>query len=151
MITKLTTMIASKVGMISAMRRIAYAIMRGSSRSLLRHFAFLGLDRVLGGGIDPPGLEPDRVSGRDGGAPELVPMGHTECRNVVIRDDVIAILQYPVERMGVGHQARPVGRVDQLLDQRVDNLAPDPDQVAAALLVGGLRALILALLVARRQ
>src|SRR5215831_4378319 len=113
MITKLTTMIANKVGMISAMRRIAYAIMRGSSRSLLRHFAFLSLDRLIGGGIDPPGLEPDRVSGRDGGAPELVPMGDTECRNVVIRDDVIAILQYPVEGVRVGHEACAVGRTNQ--------------------------------------
>src|SRR5271165_1593116 len=125
--------------------------MRGSGRSLLRHLAFLGFDRLLGGGVDPPGLEPDRVFRRDRGAPELVPMGDAERRYVIVRDQVIAVLQYPVEGMRVGYQTRPVGRPDQPFDQLVDDLALDPEQVVASLLVGGLRAPIITLLVARRQ
>src|SRR4051812_15410404 len=122
-----------------------------NAASLLRHFAFLGLDRLLGGRIDPPGLKADRVFWRDGGAPELVPVGNAERGDMVMRDQVIAILQYPVEGVRVGQQAGPVGRPDQSVDQLVDDFAPDAHQGAAALLVGGLRAPIFALLVARGQ
>src|SRR5438874_1227533 len=122
--------------------------MRVSPPSLLRHFAFLGLDRLLGGGIDPPGLEADRVFRRDRGAPEFVPMGNAERRDVVMRDQVIAVLEDPVERVRMGYQARPIRRSDQLLDQLVDDFAFDAEQVAAALLVGGLRTPIFTLLIA---
>src|SRR5215472_4351333 len=122
--------------------------MRGSQKSLLRYFAFLGLDRLLGGWIDPPGLEPDCIFRRDRGPAELVPVRDAECRNVVMRDQVIAVLQYTIERMSVGHQARPVGRPDQPFDQLVDDFALDAHQIAAALLVGGLRTPKFALFVA---
>src|SRR5271165_595361 len=117
--------------------------MCSSSRSLLRYFALPGFDRLFGGGIDPPGLEPDGVFRRGGGTSELVPMGDAERRDVVMRDQVIAILQYSVEGMRVSHQARSVGRPDQILDQLVDGFAFDAHQVAASLLVGGLRAPII--------
>ena len=66
-------------------------------------------------------------------------------------DHVVAVLQDPVERAGLGDEALSVRRLDQLFDERVDDLALDPDQVAAAGLVGRFRAPIFALLIAGRQ
>ena len=51
----------------------------------------------------------------------------------------------------MGDEARAVRGSDQLLDQRVDRRALDPQQVAAARLVGGMRPPEFALLVAGRQ
>jgi len=36
-------------------------------------------------------------------------------------------LQYPIERARVGDKARPIGRLDQLLDQRIDDLVLDAE------------------------
>src|SRR6516162_9145405 len=66
-------------------------------------------------------------------------------------DDVIAVLQYPIQSAGMSDDACPVGSLDQLLDQFVDDRTLDAEDIAAALLVGRRRAEKLALLVARRQ
>src|SRR6516225_5261342 len=120
-------------------------------RSLLRRFTLFSLDRLLGCSVDPPGIHADRVFGGDRGAPELVPQRNTEFRDVVVRDQIIAILQYPVERLRMRNEARPVRRPDQLFDEVVDDWAPDAEEISASLLVGGLGAPILALLIAGRQ
>src|SRR5208282_2028794 len=120
------------------------------SRSLLHDLALPGFERLLGGRIDPPGLEADRVFGRDGRAPELVPIRNPKRRNVVMRDQVIPVLQHPVERARPNNEANSVASTDQLLDQRVDHLVPDAEHIAASRLVGRLRAPILALLLTRR-
>src|ERR1700739_1214008 len=103
---------------------------------LLGYLALFGFDRLLGGGVDPPRVQTERIFGGSRRSPELVPRGHTERREVVMRDHVVSILQHAVERAGMGDEARPIRRADQLLDQLIDDLALDPEQVAAALLVG---------------
>src|SRR6516164_4226344 len=67
-----------------------------------------------------------------------------------MRDHVIAVLQYSIESAGMSYEARPIGCLDQLLDQLVDHLALDPEQVLAPGLLGSLRSKIVAQLVARR-
>src|SRR5262249_4989523 len=163
---KLTTMIASSVGIISRMRRIASAIIVVTRRTSLvlpafagttlqarsrLYLALLRFDRLLGFRVDPPGVETKAVFRRNFRPPELVPGGHPERGVMKIRDYVIAVLQDPIERVGVRDQAGAVGGADQLLDQLVDDRALDPDQVAAAVLVGRFRTPEFALFVARRQ
>src|ERR1700751_406672 len=117
---------------------------------LLRYLALLCFDRLLRARIYPPGIQADRIFGRDGRAPELVPISHAKRRDVVMRDYAIAILQYPVESAGVSDEARSIRRLDQLLDQFVDHLAVDAEHVLAPRLVGGLRPPIVAQFVPRR-
>src|SRR5260370_42435864 len=97
----------------------------GASASLL-HLALLRLDALLGLRVDPPGIEAEAVFGRDFGAAKLVPVADPERPEMELRDHVVAVLQDPVERMGMRNQAGAVGRPDQFLDQLVDNRALDP-------------------------
>src|SRR6266478_2351717 len=117
---------------------------------LLNDLAFFSLDRLLGGRIYPPGIQSDCVFRCDGRSPVLVPIRHTKGRDVIMRDYIISILQYPIERARVGDKARPIGRLDQLLDQRIDDLALDAEHVLASLLVCGDRPEIVAQLIPRR-
>ena len=84
---------------------------------------------------------------------ELAPGAEEELllRELVLRIQHDHFRAWLVRLQVMGDQAGPVGRPDQLLDQFVDNLALDAEQVAAAGLVGGLRAPKVALLVAGRQ
>src|SRR6266446_960437 len=116
---------------------------------LLNDLAFFSLDRLLGGRIYPPGIQSDCVFRCDGRSPVLVPIRHSKGRDVIMRDYIVSILQYPIERARVGDKARPIGRLDQLLDQRIDDFALDAEQVLAALLVGCNRPEIVAQLVPR--
>src|SRR5439155_19337921 len=99
-------------------------------RLSLGRLALFCLDGLLGFGVDPPGIEADAVFGRDLRAAVLVPISDPERRQVKVRDDVIAVLQDPIERAGMGDEAGAVGRTDQLLDQFVDDRALDAQEVA---------------------
>ena len=82
-------------------------VLRTSVRSLLRHLALLRLDRLLGFGIDPPGIEADaRISARPAGGGTCPNRRRGTPPDVKLRDHVIAVLQHPVERMRVGDEAR---------------------------------------------
>src|SRR5262245_16919096 len=82
---------------------------------------------------------------------EAIPAGRTHLAVSPLGNDVEVPQQHAVERLGGGDQLVAVLGVDDAIDQRVDGLVPDPDQVARADDVGGLRSPVAALLVAGRQ
>src|SRR3974390_911089 len=100
--------------------RVGRGLRRPSrGRSLLRYLTLLCFDRLLGARVDPPSIQADRIFGRDGRAPELVPIRHAKRGDVVMRDNIISVLQHPIEGAGVSDEACPIRRLDQLLDKLV--------------------------------
>ncbi len=57
---------------------------------------------------------------------------------MVLRDHVVSVLQHPVERPRVRDETRPIGRLDQLFDERIDGFVFDAEDITAPLLVSGL-------------
>ena len=95
-----------------------------------------------------------RPIGRDQyvGPAELVPVGEPVDLDLPVRDHVVAPQQHPIERLGARSPApRACRRCDDRLDQHVDGRVLDAGEVAAARRLGGLRAPVVALLVARRS
>src|SRR4029450_11412928 len=117
---KLTTMMPKSVGTIRGRRRAMEAGMRVGDR-LLRHLALAAGERCLLLGVEPPGVEAERVLRHDRRTAELVPVGDAEGLDVPVGDDVLAPQEDAVERSGASHQAGPVGRLDDQVDELVDH------------------------------
>src|SRR5882724_2366420 len=69
------------------------------------------------GRVDPPGLQAQRIFGRDGRPRELVPIGDAIAAQMPAGDDIKTPKQDSVEGTGPLNQTFPVGRSDQEIDK----------------------------------
>ena len=91
--------------------------------------------------VPPPHAQERRIARRQLGRPPVhVPHGDALEGRVPLRHDVVVPQQHPVERPRGGDQVVAVLGQDDLVDQLVDRGVLDADDVAAAVLAGGIRA-----------
>ncbi len=82
---------------------------------LLRRLALAAGERCLLLGVEPPGVEAERVLRHDRRTAELVPVGDAEGLDVPVRDDVLAPQEDAVERSVYSGRAAKAEEVAQAI------------------------------------